>query len=142
VVNRSFDILLDSPTSAAGFDLPQANRLFPELAESIFKLEALVANNGIKRPASSHCAVNCCASFTPHVDSGQGAGQSLSMIVGLGDYGGGELLVEGRPHDVRYTPMEFDGWRERHWTAPFEGERFSLVFFTPKLDRSGTTAKD
>lgn len=142
VVNRSFHILLDSPTSAAGFDLPQANRLFPELAESIFKLEALVANNGIKRPASSHCAVNCCASFTPHVDSGQGAGQSLSMIVGLGDYGGGELLVEGRPHDVRYTPMEFDGWRERHWTAPFEGERFSLVFFTPKLDRSGTTAKD
>ncbi len=137
----SFTVL--SPTSTAGFDLPQGNHLFPELAESIFMLEqALVANNCIKRPTSSHCAVNCCASFTPHVDSGQGAGQSLSMIVGLGEYEGGELVVEGRPHDVRYTPMEFDGWRERHWTAPFEGERFSLVFFTPKLDRSGTTAKD
>jgi len=27
--------------------------------------------------------------------------------------------------------MEFDGWKERHWTLPFDGERFSLVFFTP-----------
>ena len=35
-------------------------------------------------------------------------------------------------HDVRYTPLTFDGWRERHWTLPFQGERFSLVWFTPR----------
>ncbi len=50
-----------------------------------------------------------------------GAGQTLSMIVGLGDYTGGELCVEsGRGsggddtagvaiHDIRYKPLEFDG---------------------------------
>jgi hypothetical protein len=49
----------------------------------------------MQRATSSHCAVNYNAEFTPHVDSGTGAGQSLSMIVGLGDYTGGELYVEG-----------------------------------------------
>ena len=34
-------------------------------------------------------------------------------------------------HDVRYAPLEFNGWTQRHWTLPFEGERFSLVWFTP-----------
>ena len=72
------------------------------------------------------------AEFTPHVDAGSGAGQAgLSLIVGLGDYCGGELAVEGVESAVRYAPLEFDGWRERHWTLPFRGERFSLVWFTP-----------
>ena len=67
-----------------------------------------------------------------HVDSGAGAGQSTSLIVGLGDYTGGNLVVEGKEYDIRYRPMEFNGWKQRHWTLPFEGERFSLVWFTPK----------
>jgi hypothetical protein len=33
---------------------------------------------------------------------------------------------------VRYRPLEFNGWRERHWTLPFKGERFSVVWFTPR----------
>ena len=63
---------------------------------------------------------------------GQGLGQSTSLIVGLGDYDGGELVVEGEPFDIRYAPLTFDGWRQRHWTLPFAGERFSLVWFTPR----------
>ena len=122
--------------------LPLANEIFPELAEAVFALETEIAERGMResegdasrtpRPASSHCAVNCSAQFTPHVDSGRGAGQSLSMIVGLGDYTGGELAVEREQHDIRYQPLEFDGWRLRHWTLPFRGERFSLVWFTPE----------
>ena len=65
------------------------------------------------------------------MNSGRGRGQSLSMIVGLGRYVGGKLVVEGKSNDIRYKPVEFDGWRERHWTELFMGERFSLVWFTP-----------
>lgn len=72
------------------------------------------------------------AQFRPHTDNGAGAGQSNSLIVGLGNYAGGELMVEGVKKDIRYNPIEFDGWKERHWTLPFKGERFSLVWFTPK----------
>ena len=62
--------------------------------------------------------------------------------MGLGDYWGGELGVvplakqqegesAGEMHDIRYSPLEFDGWAQLHWTAPFRGERYSLVWFTP-----------
>jgi tRNA U38,U39,U40 pseudouridine synthase TruA len=118
-----------------GTDSPRlslANRLFPELSSAIFELEQeLTKSQGYDRLPSSHCAVNRNAEFTPHVDSGRGLGQSLSMIVGLGTYTDGRLLVEGVSHDIGYKPLEFDGWKLRHWTEPFDGERFSLVWFTP-----------
>jgi hypothetical protein len=117
--------------------IPLGNELFPELVEAIFNLEELLSNDPdsktYQRPPSSHCAVNRNAQFTPHVDSGRGLGQSLSMIVGLGDYTGGALLIEGESHDIRYNPVEFDGWKQRHWTALFSGERYSLVWFTPEI---------
>ena len=34
--------------------------------------------------------------------------------------------------DLRYAPLEFDGWRQRHWTEAYAGERYSLVWFTPE----------
>lgn len=107
---------------------PAANHLFPDLMLRAFELERVLKPD---RPPSSTIAVNKKAQFLPHVDSGAGAGQGISLIVGLGDYSGGELMVEGAPHDIRYAPLEFCGWTQRHWTLPFQGERFSLVWFTP-----------
>lgn len=107
---------------------PTGNRLFPELAARAFELERLLLP---ARPPSSTIAINKHAQFLPHVDSGAGAGQGVSLIVGLGDYTGGSLIVEGVEHDIRYKPVEFNGWTQRHWTMPFNGERFTLVWFTP-----------
>ena len=113
--------------------MPRANGLFPELVDAVFELERnLIAERGLARSSSTHCAVNRNANFLPHVDSGRGAGQSMSMIYGLGDYGGGAIVVEGAEANIRYTPHEFDGWKQRHWTAAYKGERFSLVWFTPE----------
>ena len=130
VVNPRFrgGILVDGSTN---FAPPLANSMFPDLSNAVFDLEKMLLPN---RTASSHCAVNCKAQFLPHVDSGRGAGQSLSMIVGLGEYSGGDIVVESTSHDIRYLPLEFDGWRERHWTDAYDGERFSLVWFTPEMD--------
>ena len=143
----SFTIV--NPDAKKNWDnLPLGNSLFPELVDAVFSLESTIkrqdqvdsltidaslSNVVIKdRPSSSHCAVNCNAQFTPHVDSGRGSGQTLSMIVGLGDYSGGELLVEGVAYDIKYKPLVFDGWKLRHWTNRFAGRRFSLVWFTPE----------
>lgn len=114
--------------AAPGLEPPGANELFPELMARAFELERALRPG---RPPSSSLAVNRRAHFLPHVDWGAGAGQGTSLIVGLGDYTGGALVVEGVPHDIRYAPLEFCGWTQRHWTAPFAGERFTLVFFTP-----------
>jgi hypothetical protein len=124
------------------------NELFPDLVKEVFALEQALSHNKrdiVKetkgkisssqtssfRVASSHCTINCRAQFLPHVDTGRGAGQTISLIVGLGDYHSGELGVEGSLHDIRYRPLEFDAWKLRHWTRPFHGERFSLVWFIP-----------
>lgn len=108
---------------------PRGNAIFPELTRAAFELESILLPN---RPASTTIAINRHAQFRPHIDSGTGAGQSLSLIVGLGNYVGGQLVVEGEEVDIRYRPREFNGWTQRHWTRPFRGERFSLVWFTPK----------
>lgn len=140
--NGSFTITNPKSDNVGGTN---ANKLFPELTAAIFELEEMLSKerrdrinvdklepDALEERQSSHCAVNCNAQFTPHVDSGTGSGQSLSMIVGLGDYHGGELLVENNMIDIRYRPIEFDGWKLRHWTSRFQGERFSLVWFTPE----------
>mmetsp|Transcript_46876 Transcript_46876/g.52927 ORF Transcript_46876/g.52927 Transcript_46876/m.52927 type:complete len:923 (-) Transcript_46876:83-2851(-) len=108
---------------------PKANSMFPDLVKAAFELELKLFPG---REPSSTIAINRNAQFRPHTDSGAGAGQSTSLIVGLGTYSGGELIVEGEQHDIRYKGIEFDGWKQRHWTMPFKGERYSLVWFTPK----------
>ncbi len=108
---------------------PKGNSLFPELMKAAFELEMALRPD---REPSSTIAINRNAQFRPHTDSGAGAGQSTSLIVGLGTYAGGELVVEGEKKDIRYKAVEFNGWTQRHWTMPFKGERFSLVWFTPK----------
>ena len=107
---------------------PLANERFPELLQAAIALEHVLMPD---RPASSTIVVNKHAQFKPHKDSGAGAGQHVSMIAGLGEYSGGELVVEGSVNDIRYKALEFDGWQQRHWTLPFDGERFSIVWFTP-----------
>eukprot|EP00121_Abeoforma_whisleri_P016199 Awhi_evm1s14874 len=107
---------------------PKANSIFSELMVACFKLEREICPSRIP---SSTIAINRNAQFTIHRDRGAGNGQSLSCIVGLGDYHGGEIGVEYDAHDIQYKPLEFDGWSQRHFTYPFEGERFSLVFFSP-----------
>jgi hypothetical protein len=112
-----------------GMAAPRGNVLFPELLRAAFKLERAISPPG--RKPSSTIAINRHATFLPHRDTGAGAGQTLSCIVALGDFRGGEVVVEGAVHDIRYRPVQFDGWKQRHWTLPFSGERFSLVYFTP-----------
>jgi len=108
---------------------PHANEGLPGLLDALQRLERAIFP---LRPCSTTITVNRHAEFKPHRDSGAGAGQSTSLIVGLGDYIGGALMVEGKPVDIRYKGLEFDGWREKHWTRPFRGERFSLVWYTPQ----------
>ena len=69
-----------------------------------------------------------------HLDS---TNQGESVIIGLGDYTGGDLVInksEGNKlrldfHDVSEKPIRFDGSKFKHYTSDFDGDRYSLVFF-------------
>ena len=62
----------------------------------------------------------------PHKDK---YNKGLSWIVGLGDYTGGELVVGETEYDIHNTFVQMDG-RIVHYTKPFNGERYSIVFLT------------
>jgi hypothetical protein len=59
----------------------------------------------------------------------------VSYIIGLGNYTGGELIVydledkNSKKINIKNTFYKFNGSNHFHETAPFEGERYSLVFF-------------
>jgi hypothetical protein len=62
----------------------------------------------------------------PHVDKNN---MGPSYIIGLGDYTGGELVIEGKAFNIRNRFKRFDGTKG-HWVNDFQGERYSLVYFT------------
>lgn len=72
----------------------------------------------------------------PHKDSGN-VGES--SIIGLGNYEGGETVVEFTNNHVEYNIknkfVTFNGSLYTHWTKPFEGQRYSLVFYKHKLSK-------
>ena len=61
-----------------------------------------------------------------HVDKNN---VGLSYGISLGDFTGGNLVIEGTPYDIHDIWIEFDG-RLGHWVEPFEGTRYSLIYFT------------
>ena len=69
---------------------------------------------------------------TKHKD---GRNVGISYIIGLGDYTGGELIVfdenDKNPikHNIRNKFFSFNGSKHFHVTAPFKGERYTMVFF-------------
>lgn len=62
----------------------------------------------------------------PHRDKGN---RGESYIVGFGDYSGGALNIHDTPYDIRHRAYVFRGSEQLHWTEPWEGQRYSLVFF-------------
>lgn len=74
-----------------------------------------------------------------HID---GQNNGSSVIVGIGDYTGGSLNVYDKPgvvatsYDIQDKPLMFNGAIYPHETLPFEGERYTIIFFKQK--RSGT----
>jgi len=67
----------------------------------------------------------------PHYDSNN---IGISMIIAIGDYTGGNLNVSGKSIDVYNKIHYFDGSKELHWTDDFIGTRYSIIYFTRKIN--------
>jgi len=75
----------------------------------------------------------------PHKDRGN---RGVSYLVAFGNYTGGELKFhEGAReglHDVKYKPVKEDFSKVLHSVQDFQGERYSLVFYTLKREVPST----
>lgn len=70
--------------------------------------------------------VNDSYQSAPHRDKGN---EATSFTVSFGNFTGGELCIGDDKYDTRHKGYTFHGHRDTHWTAPFEGQRFCLVFY-------------
>jgi hypothetical protein len=53
----------------------------------------------------------------------------ISCIIGLGNYQGGELVYGSEKVNIHNNPIEFDGSKIIHYSLPFTGERYSIIYF-------------
>lgn len=69
----------------------------------------------------------------PHKDS---LNVGPSVIFTLGNFTGGRLYVENVAHDIFKKPLIFNGFEQTHWTEPFEGDRYSFIYYQSPLSNN------
>lgn len=78
--------------------------------------------------------VNCNYQAAPHRDK---RNDGNSFLVAFGEFSGGELEIHEGPylglHNIRHKPIIADFSTMLHSVKPFEGERYSLVFYKATL---------
>ena len=100
----------------------------PELYAELLRIGA-----AILPPEFSYTSIQLNQNYqtAEHRDVGN---RGESAIIAFGDFTGGDLYVEETPVNIKNRLVFFDGSIYRHHTAPFTGDRFSLVFHTPNRD--------
>lgn len=56
-----------------------------------------------------------------------------SYLVSLGDYTGGELVIEGTSYDCNMKPIIFNGAELEHWNNEFTGNKWSVILFKTSI---------
>ncbi len=100
----------------------RANGLYPEFYKELKRMINIIAPNF---EYDSIC-VNHNLECKEHIDK---YNKASSIIVGWGDYEGGDLIVEGVPYNIKEYPLRFNGGICRHKTDKFKGDRWSAIFF-------------
>lgn len=107
-------------------DYPHLEEIFKEFQELYF-------------PEFEYTSVQMNKNFPcpRHIDS---TNVGTSILLCVGDYTGGELVIEEFNNDGtdaiidnKNSLFQFNGAKYYHWVKPFEGTRYSLVFFSNKI---------
>lgn len=101
----------------------------PELWDAILRLGADID----PEHKFSSVTINHNVLCPPHRDK---KNLGNTMIVGLGDYTGGELVIEGEAIDIRYKPHYFNGFLREHWNNKWTGDRYSLMFYNTRYKQT------
>ena len=127
----NYDRMRSGPGKSQAFGVIRRWSYRPWLSRNTWMLPELWA--ALQAFAAQHVSipwdavqVNDNYNSAPHKDKGN---QGDSYIVGFGDYGGGALCVDETDYDIRHRGHLFRGAELTHWTRPWLGHRYSLVFF-------------
>lgn len=121
-------------TRRKGYTTLAANKKNPELFRALVRFGNATVPKGW---AYQTITLNDGVKAKKHID-GQNVGKSV--IVGIGDYEGGNVRVydeDGKDFesiDVQNSPLMFNGALLPHETEPFKGQRYTIIFFRQKAE--------
>lgn len=92
----------------------------PELWKMIQEIGNKIA------PTFTQCQINKNLQCPKHKDR---ANTKKSVLISLGDYTGGKIVIEGIEYDALNRPTIFDGKNMEHYNTPHLGIKYSLIFF-------------
>jgi hypothetical protein len=128
--NGGFSYLKKKPSEIKGYFETKLKTKYPHMQEYFNQFSLLYLGNF----EFNQVVINRNFKITRHIDSNN-IGESY--IIGLGNYSGGELIIEyengDKIIDIKNKPYIFNGSEYYHYVKPFEGERYSLVFYNIKL---------
>jgi len=107
------------------YELSVFSRKNPDIHREVERIGKLICPFEFNAIQVNH-NVQCPRHIDPY-NSGE------SVIVAIGDYEGGELIIEDKEEafDINHKPLRFNGARYYHWNLPItSGNKYSLVFFT------------
>lgn len=104
----------------------QANTLYPKLYIDL----KLIAKTLFPEFEYNTITLNHNLQCKPHKDK-KNVGNSI--IIGFGNYTGGELVIEDEKFNIRHIPLKFNGALKEHWVEPFKGDRWTAVYFNTKI---------
>lgn len=106
------------------------NEEYPYLYSLLLRLREFI-------PDSDHfdgITINKNLQCLPHKDGNDP--EYNACIIGLGDYTGGNLGVRVGKKVMEYNIyrrfLRFNGNLQEHWTQPFSGDRYSIVYYKKK----------
>jgi len=118
---RSVTLGLVRDYNTGGKRLSNFTKLNPELYNLLCEYGYSITDI----PFKSIC-INKNTIAEPHVDRNN---SGVSCIVALGDFTGGELVYGSEKVNIHKNPVEFDGSKIIHYSLPFEGTRYSIIYF-------------
>lgn len=116
-------------TRTKGYAQFAANAKYPEVLAALVEFGNRVVPLGWEYNAIT---LNHNVLAKKHIDS---FNVGNSIIVGIGEYTGGELSIftpddtEHVSYSIKDTPVMFNGAVHPHETKPFEGERFTIIYY-------------
>ena len=113
------------------FQASKWNDKLSDLYQSLLDLALYIIPEDLEMKGLCNITLNHNLKCLPHFDKNKGD----SIIIGLGNYTGGRLILHHTDTDLEYIdiynkPFKFNGKSIKHSTQEFIGNRWSVIYYT------------
>jgi hypothetical protein len=108
------------------------NKKYPEIYQNLLELSSYIIPEDFDFQKNNFMNITLNKNFKclPHYDRNN----SDSIIIGIGNYSQGRLMLYHEDDNVEYVdiyerPFQFNGFKLKHGTEDFTGDRWSIVYY-------------